>query len=198
MADARRVQHPQRAIPLGTPLLEVERVVGRTAQRPIGLRSKRGAREAMGKGKPCPLGRTIDDRRSGCFCWFRLVGRGRFGVESGSKLGGAKPCSRELLPQFQPEVPNPLSEDLGKFLAPGSMRVPSIRILLIVFIGQHGLKRATVQIQIQHIRGSKRWGGKRTDKELVNGAVSLDADCGRRGGGVMGSYDQTRFRSGRC
>jgi hypothetical protein len=56
------------------------------------------------------------------------------------------------------------------------MRVPAVRFLLIVFIGQHGFKRAAMEVQIQHIRGGKRWGGKGADKELVGYPVPLDAD----------------------
>ena len=58
MTDASGIQHPQRAIPLGTPLLEVERVVGRTAQRPIRLQSKSGTGKTSGKRGTGPLGRT--------------------------------------------------------------------------------------------------------------------------------------------
>ena len=59
------------------------------------------------------------------------------------------------------------------------MRVPAVRFLFIVFIGQHGFKRAAMEVQIQHIRGGKRWGGKGADKELVDYPVPLDADARR-------------------
>lgn len=71
MADARSVQHSERAIALGTPLLEIERMVGRTAQGAIRLRSKCGAWKSMRKRDPCPLERTVDDRRWRRFRWFR-------------------------------------------------------------------------------------------------------------------------------
>jgi hypothetical protein len=72
MADARRVQHPQGAITLGAPLLEVKRAVGRTAQRPIGLQSKRGAGKAMGEGGTRLLRRTIAARRGELLSRHRL------------------------------------------------------------------------------------------------------------------------------
>jgi hypothetical protein len=63
MADACGIQDPQGTITLGTPFLWIQRMVGRAGQRPIRLRSKRGAGKAMGKGGTRPLGRTIRFRR---------------------------------------------------------------------------------------------------------------------------------------
>ncbi len=77
------------------------------------------------------------------------------------------------------------------------MRVPAIRVLLDVFIGQHRLKRAAMQVEVKHIRGSKHRGGKRAHNQFVNGAVSLNADGGRRAGDTMGRDDQTHLGSGR-
>ncbi len=65
MADACSIQDPQGTISFGAPLLGIEWVVGWTAQRSIGLWSKRGTGEAMSKGRSCELRRTIDDRRRG-------------------------------------------------------------------------------------------------------------------------------------
>jgi hypothetical protein len=48
-----------------------------------------------------------------------------------------------------------LREDLAKLLAAQRMRIPAIRILLDIFIGEHRLKRTAMQIQIKHIRGGK-------------------------------------------
>ena len=59
-------------------------------------------------------------------------------------------------PSSNRRFPHPLGEDLSKFLATRGMGVPAIRVLLNVFIGQHRLKRPTMQVQIEHIRGRKR------------------------------------------
>lgn len=58
----------------------------------------------------------------------------------GSKFGCAQFRLREVLPQFQPDIPCPLRQDLSEFLAPRSTRIPAIRVLLLVFVGQHGFK----------------------------------------------------------
>ena len=78
----------------------------------------------------------------------------------------------------------------------GSVRVPPIRVLLVVFIRQHRLKRATMQVEVKHIRSGKRRGGKRADKQFVDDPVSFDADCRRRGGGPMRRHHHTHFGSG--
>ena len=53
-----------------------------------------------------------------------------------------------------------------------------------------------MQVEVKHIRGSKRRGGKRADKQFVDAAVSLDANFWGRGGGRMGSDHQTYLGSG--
>ncbi len=67
MTNACGIQDPQRPIAFRTPLLGVERVVGRATQGSIWLRSKRGAGKAVGKGGTRPLGWTIGNRRAGIF-----------------------------------------------------------------------------------------------------------------------------------
>ena len=81
-------------------------------------------------------------------------------------------------------------------LSARGMRVPPICVLLVVFIRQHRLKRATMQVEVKHIRGSKCRGGKRADKQFVDAAVSLDANFWGRGGGRVGSDHQTDLGSG--
>jgi len=60
--------------------------------------------------------------------------------------------------QFESEVPGPLRHNKPAFLAPGGMRAPAVRLLFLVFIREHGLKRATMEIQSHHIsRGERAW-----------------------------------------
>src|SRR5258706_6574303 len=70
--------------------------------------------------------------------------------------------------------------------------------MLLIFVGEHRFKRSPVQVEVEHIRGGKSWRGKGADKQFVNGAVPLDADYGRRGGGAMGSDHQAHLGSGWC
>src|SRR5438067_1058166 len=66
----------------------------------------------------------------------------------------ACPSSRSLVPQ-------PLREDLPALLAPGSMRTPAIRILLLIFIRENTLERSPMQVEIYHIGRGERslWQG---------------------------------------
>src|SRR4051794_38373331 len=78
----------------------------------------------------------------------------------------------------------------------GSMGTPPIRILLVIFISQNFLKRSSMQVEIQHIRGQKSRRGKRTDKQLVDHPVTLDTHRGGRGGGAMGGHHKTHSGTG--
>jgi hypothetical protein len=70
------------------------------------------------------------------------------------------------------------------------MRIPAIRVLLIVFVCQRGLKRAAIQVEIQHIRGRKRGKRKSADKEFVDGPIPLDANGRGRFRSRVGGDDQ--------
>ena len=100
-------------------------------------------------------------------------------------------------PSSNRRFPHPLRQDLSKFLATRGMGVPAIRVLLNVFIGQHRLKRSTMQVQIEHIRGRKRQGGKVTSKQLVDHPVALRTNSGGRACSRMSSDDQTYLGSSR-
>jgi len=70
------------------------------------------------------------------------------------------------------------------------MRIPAVRVLFIVFVYQDGLKRAAMQVEIQHIRGCKRGKRKSADKEFVDGPVPLDANGRSRFRSRVGGDDQ--------
>ena len=54
--------------------------------------------------------------------------------ESRSKFGGAYGCWFQLMPQFQPQVPDPLGDQLPALLSPGRVTTPSIGVDFLVFI----------------------------------------------------------------
>src|SRR5258708_58411 len=90
MADACGIQDPQGAIMLGTPFLGIQRMVGRTTQRPIGLRNKSGTGKASRKRRASPSGRAIDERKGGFFSGCRLFFRNWFSLKNWGKLGRAQ------------------------------------------------------------------------------------------------------------
>jgi hypothetical protein len=67
--------------------------------------------------------------------------------------------------------------------------------LLHILIGEHRFKRAAMQIQSKHIRGCKSRRRKGADKQLINGAVTLDAN-GWRGEEVTAWVATTKRTSG--
>ena len=74
------------------------------------------------------------------------------------------------------------------------MGVPPIRVLLPIFISEDRLKRSSMQVEIEYLRGKKRRGGKRADKQLVDYAIPLDADGGEED--MAGWVATTRRTSG--
>ncbi len=105
-ANAGGIHQPQAPLSLLPPLLERERAACWTAQGPIGLERKILSSEATrfpGRGRG---GWTISRGRSSC---GRTRGSLRVLRRDGrSKLGDAHGRWFQLMPQFQPEVPDPL------------------------------------------------------------------------------------------
>lgn len=198
MADACCIQEPQGTVAFRTPFLEIERVIGRATKAPIRLHGKGRTRKAMSKGGSGELGRSIDNRRRWRVRLLRHVGRRGLGLVYRSKFGGAQFGWRKRLPQFQPDIPCPLSQDLGKLLAPRSVRVPAIHLLLLIFIGEHCFKRAAMQVQGKDIRSRKPWGGKGADKQLIDHPIAFGANSRIGGCSRMGRDDQAHFGSGWC
>ncbi len=131
-ANAGGVHQPQAPLSLLPPLLERERAACGAAQGSIRLERKILAREATcfpGRGSggwAISRGRSRCGRTRGSLCVLLWDGR--------SKLGDARGRWFQLMPQFQPQVPDPLSHQLPTLLSPGRMRAPPVGILLDVFV----------------------------------------------------------------
>lgn len=54
--------------------------------------------------------------------------------KSRSKLGRADWIRMKLMPQFESQVPDPLSDELPALLSPGRVAAPPVWVLLSVFI----------------------------------------------------------------
>jgi hypothetical protein len=57
--------------------------------------------------------------------------------------------------QFKTHVPHPLRQDLPKFLSTGCLRDPTVRVLLLIFIGKNGLECSSVEIEVNDIGRGK-------------------------------------------
>src|SRR5437016_3972944 len=101
---------------------------------------------------------------------------------SRSKFRQAYSRGREVLPQMQTKVPEPLIHDLPELLTTRRVRTPTIRLLFAIFIGENGLKRAPMQIQAKHIRTGESRLWCRSEKQLVHRPISQDADRSLGGG----------------
>jgi hypothetical protein len=90
MANAGGIQYAQRAVTFWSAFLHKERVASWTPERPIGLRDKRGPRKTMGKGRLCPLGRSVG--RLPIQRVLRGLGFACRGVMDGSGFGRGRRC----------------------------------------------------------------------------------------------------------
>jgi hypothetical protein len=72
----------------------------------------------------------------------RLNGRllSRFVGLNGSKFGETHGRWAKMLPKIETKIPEPLADDLPKFLATCSARTPTIRVLFLIFIRKDRLK----------------------------------------------------------
>jgi hypothetical protein len=93
--------------------------------------------------------------------------------ESGGKLGGAHGSRLKLMPQLEPEVPDPLRDDLPGRLPTRRVRTPAIGVLFLVFIGKGRFKGSTMQIEGDDIGSGASALGQIGEEEFV--------DEGRRG-----------------
>jgi len=76
------------------------------------------------------------------------------------------------MPQFESEVPRPLSHDLPGFLSPGRVTTPAIRLLFLVFIFQSGFKSAAMQVKRHHIGGGEGVPGQIGEEEFIDHSVA--------------------------
>ncbi len=90
--------------------------------------------------------------------------------------------------QLLAQIPDPLREDLPDLLTVWRVGTPAIRVLLTIFIGQHRLETATMQIELDHI-GSREAGSRQGGEEkLIDYRVSSDPN-GSLGSGSRMSGD---------
>ena len=95
----------------------------------------------------------------------------------------------ERVPQFEAEIPDPLRKNEPKFLAPGGVRTPTVRLLFLILIREDGLKSPTMQVQCHHIGRSKRLPRQGGVEELVDDLTTRRADLGAAFGRRMRGDD---------
>src|SRR5215472_4993723 len=141
LTDPGAGEHTQTAIRFAALFRGTQRLACWTEQHAIGLEGEVLPREASCLPRQCDGGRAIPLYR--CLLRFGLW----WACHGGCELGGAQRLRLELVPQFEPQVPDPLRNDLPAFLSPGRVAAPAVRVELGVFIGEGRLQGATVQIQ---------------------------------------------------
>jgi hypothetical protein len=108
IADAGRIQQTIRAIALRPPFLWIERMIGGTEQTSIRLKRKSRSWKATRKRPLCPLRRAIHQGWRRFTGWRRLADWRRFADKSRSEFSDPHGSGREVLSEFQAEIPYPL------------------------------------------------------------------------------------------
>src|SRR5205823_4646545 len=103
----------------------------------------------------------------------------------------------ERVPQFEAELPDPLCQNEPKFLAPGGVRTPTVRLLFLILIREDGRTRPTMQVPCHHIGRSKRLPSQGGVEELVDDRTTRRADLGAAFGRRMRGDEAPCGRSGR-
>ncbi len=80
------------------------------------------------------------------------------------------------MPQCEAEIPDPWRQNEPKFLAPGGVRTPTVRLLFLILIREDGRTRPTMQVQCHHISWSKRLPRQGGVEELVDDLTTRRAD----------------------
>jgi hypothetical protein len=70
--------------------------------------------------------------------------------------------------ELEPEIPDPLSENLPELLPTGVVRTPAIGVLFPIFIRQDRLERAALMIQGDDILRQESPRGQRGQKQFVD------------------------------
>jgi hypothetical protein len=126
-ADVGLIDDTQAAITFPAPFGCREARPSRTAQRAVGLERKVRPREAARFPGQSRGSSSIPGSRG---AGRSPILRGR--LQGWRELGGAQRLRLSLMAQFQAEVPDPLRNDLPRFLASERMTTPASRVLLLV------------------------------------------------------------------
>ena len=178
-ASAGFIDDPQASMCFAARFAWKEGLACRTLHRPIGLEGKSLPSEAPRFPGPSDHRWAIASSRHLPTCSLG---------HSARKLGGARLRRAEPMTQLQPEVPDPLIDDLPDFLSGGGMRAPAIRVLFLVFIRKRGFKGAPMQIQLDHIGGGEAALGQVGVEEFVDDALASHANAALRLACRMGCH----------
>jgi hypothetical protein len=156
LADASSRDQTQTPLSFWTPLVHGQGRSSRAAQRPIGLESTVGAREATSvPGRGDRGGRRAlwesrsSDRPPGCR----------------RTRGAANRIRTHLMVQFQLHVPDPWTDDLPCLMPTRALPTPPIGTVLLIFLSQRRFTRSTMQRQRRHI-SSRESGRRHSGQEL--------------------------------
>jgi hypothetical protein len=184
-ANAASRCHPQGAIVFRSAFVRGKWTIGGATQGTVRLEGKRGARKPAGTRACGQWWRARDHRRDG-----------RHRV-SRSTVGRAHGCGRQMLAEFQPQVPEPWGQDLKTCVSERSARDPPIGVVLLLFIRENRLTGATMQGHIEHIVGAECWSGQSRGEHVGDHLCPSFTHRGGSSRGGTGGHQHADHRSRR-
>lgn len=133
VCDPGRIDDAQAPLSFFAPFAREEQLAYRAAHCPFWLQGEVLPREAPG------LPGTPHHRRSVALRLLALF-------DCASKLRRPQRSRSELMTEFESEVPEPLGDDLPRFLSGRGVTTPAVRVKFLVFIGKGWLKGAPMQV----------------------------------------------------
>src|SRR5260370_13040112 len=100
-----------------------------------------------------------------------------------------------LLAEFLAQITYQLRKNLRGVLTLGRVGAPAIAVLLEVFISQHGLEAAAMQVELDHIGGAEAERRQGREKQLVDHSLASHANRAGSGPGGMCGDDHARAMS---
>jgi len=94
-----------------------------------------------------------------------------------------------VVTQFQPHIPHPLAHDLPALLSLGGLATPPIRVLFLILVRECIFKRASVQVEGDHISSGERVLGKIRQEEFIDNALTAAANTALLRRCRMGCHD---------
>jgi hypothetical protein len=174
-------EHTHRPVVFGASFLRIKRGPLPTTQGAVRLRKKISPCQASCSRCTCPVRGTEGWPSRGAV-------RGWQGFSlRGGKLGETHRGWLPLSAEFLAQIPHPLRKDLPGFLTAWCVGTPPVAVLLPILISEHGFKAAAMQVELDDIGGAEAEGGQGREKELIDHAITSDANrTGSRPGGMRG------------
>ena len=178
VCDPGRIDDAQAPLSFFAPFAREEQLACRAAHGPFWLEGEVLAREVPGLPGPPHHRRSVALRLLALF-------------DCVSKLRRPQRSRSELMTEFESEVPEPLGDDLPRFLSSRGVTTPAVGVKFLVFIGKGWLKGAPMQVQGDDIGSREGTLRQSSEEQFVDDSVTCEANAALHLACRMGCHHNT-------